>query len=61
MATVSFRYYPDNSDNEGAMSATSLAATVEYSVDVPNHLAMSLEDLEFHFHEWTRSLGYQPD
>jgi hypothetical protein len=61
MATITFTYAPDYDENEKIGTADLLLATVEYKVEIPKDMVVTLDDLEVHYNNWLRGLGYHPD
>lgn len=59
MATISFRYTPDFDDNKNCNSAACLLATVDYSVEIPVNMPITVDDLQLYFNQWLRGLGYE--
>jgi hypothetical protein len=61
MATITFTYTPDYDENEKAVTAGLLLASLEYRVEIPKNMDVTLDDLQIHFEYWLRGLGYHPD
>jgi hypothetical protein len=60
MATITFIYSPDYEQNENIDDAALLTASVEYRVEIPKKVDLTIDDLYVHFNQWLRGLGYHP-
>lgn len=60
MATITFTYSTDYDDNEGVEDGAYLTPSLEYKIDVPKKVDLTIEDMHAHFNQWLRGLGYHP-
>jgi hypothetical protein len=60
MATITFTYAPDYDENDTIDDASSLTASVEYRLEVPKKVDLTIDDMYAHFNQWLRGLGYHP-
>lgn len=60
MATLTFTYTPDYEQNENIDDASFLAASVEYKLEIPKKMELTIDDMYVHFDQWLRGLGYHP-
>ena len=59
-ATIEFRYSPDYNNDNYDTDVVDRMANVGYEFEVPAH-GVSVDDIQYHFNQWLRSLGYVID
>ena len=59
-ATIEFRYSPDYNNDNYDTEVVDRMATVNYEFEVPEY-GVSTDDIQYHFNQWLRSIGYVID
>ena len=59
-ATIEFRYSPDYNNDNYDTEVIDRMANVNYEFEVPE-LGVSTDDIQYHFNQWLRSIGYVID
>jgi len=61
MPNITFSWAPDYSDKDSDINVSNLDASVEYSIDIPKGVDVTVNDIYTHVNYWLRGCGYYID